>query len=112
MARLYANENFPFPAVEELRRLGHDVLTIHETGRANQAMPDIEVLRFAATERRTLLTLNRRHFIRLHEEFPDHAGIVVCSVDADFVGQARRIDAAISNEAALKGMLLRVNRAG
>lgn len=24
MARLYSNENFPFPAVEELRRLGHD----------------------------------------------------------------------------------------
>lgn len=112
MARLYANENFPFPAVEELRRLGHDVLTIHETGRANQAMPDTEVLRFAAGELRILLTLNRRHFIRLHEEFPDHAGIVVCSVDADFVGQARRIDAALSNQASFKGVLLRVNRAG
>ena len=24
MARLYANENFPFPVVEELRRLGID----------------------------------------------------------------------------------------
>lgn len=30
MARLYANENFPLPAVEELRRLGHDVLTTYE----------------------------------------------------------------------------------
>ena len=29
MARLYANENFPLPVVGELRRLGHDVLTIH-----------------------------------------------------------------------------------
>ena len=28
MARLYADENFPFPAVEALRRLGHDVLTM------------------------------------------------------------------------------------
>lgn len=112
MARLYANENFPLPAVEELRQLGHDVLTIHETGRANQAMPDIDVLRFAAAERRTLLTLNRRHFIRLHEEFSDHAGIVVCSVDADFVGQARRIDAAISHQASLLGLLLPVNRIG
>jgi len=28
MARLYSNENFPFPAVEELRCLGHDVMTI------------------------------------------------------------------------------------
>lgn len=30
MARLYANENFPLPVVEALRRLGHDVLTIQE----------------------------------------------------------------------------------
>jgi uncharacterized protein DUF5615 len=34
MARLYADENFPLPVVEELRRLGHDVLTIYETGQA------------------------------------------------------------------------------
>lgn len=32
MARLYSNENFPLQVVEELRRLGHDVLTIQETG--------------------------------------------------------------------------------
>ncbi|MCH8963229.1 MAG: DUF5615 family PIN-like protein, partial [Bacteroidetes bacterium] len=40
MARLYANENFPLPVVEELRRLGHHVLTIQETGKAEQAIPD------------------------------------------------------------------------
>ena len=40
MARLYSNENFPLPVVEELRRLGHSVLTIQETGKANQAVPD------------------------------------------------------------------------
>jgi hypothetical protein len=28
MARLYTNENFPRPAAEELRLLGHDVLTV------------------------------------------------------------------------------------
>jgi len=28
MARLYADENFPLPVVEELRQLGHDVLTM------------------------------------------------------------------------------------
>lgn len=27
MARLYANENFPYAVVRELRALGHDVLT-------------------------------------------------------------------------------------
>ena len=31
MARLYANENFPLPVVNELRRLGHDVLTTQDT---------------------------------------------------------------------------------
>lgn len=42
MARLYANENFPMPVVEELRRLGHDVLTMLEAGQTGQAMPDAE----------------------------------------------------------------------
>ena len=28
VARLYANENFPLPVVEELHRLGHDLVTI------------------------------------------------------------------------------------
>ena len=27
MARLYADEDFPFPVVERLRQLGHDILT-------------------------------------------------------------------------------------
>ena len=66
MAALYSNENFPLPSVLELRRLGHDVLTIQETGRADQAEPDEAVLAFAAEGRRILITLNRRHFIRLH----------------------------------------------
>ena len=65
MARLYANENFPLPVVEELRRLGHDVLTIHETRRAGQQVPDDEVLASATADGRAVLTLNRRHFITL-----------------------------------------------
>ena len=92
MARLYTNENFPLPTVEELRRLGHDVLTIHETGKAGLALADEDVLEFARTEQRALVTLNRKHFIRLHQEQPDHSGIVVCTFDLDFAGLARRID--------------------
>jgi len=67
MAAFYANENFPRPAVEALRLLGHNVLTIAETGRAGVGLPDEEVLAFAASEQRILLTFNRKHFIRLHE---------------------------------------------
>ena len=84
MARLYANENFPLPAVQELRRLGHDVLTIQQTGRAEQAVPDEEVLAFAKTQSRAVITLNRKHFARLHRQQPDHSGIIVCTFDPDF----------------------------
>ena len=32
MARFYANENLPEPVVAELRRLGHDVVTMRVGG--------------------------------------------------------------------------------
>lgn len=47
MARFYTNENFPIPIANQLRKFGHDVLTIQETGKANQALSDREVLVFA-----------------------------------------------------------------
>jgi hypothetical protein len=110
MARLYANENFPLPVVIELRRLGHDVLTVRESGKANRAVPDSEVLEFARAEKRSVLTLNRKHFIALPASTPGHAGIVVCTVDADFSGQAHRIHASLTLHADLSGQLVRVNR--
>jgi len=110
MAALYSNENFPRPAAVELRRLGHDVLTIQETGRADQAMPDEAVLAFAAGERCVLLTLNRRHFIRLHHAGYPHAGIIVCTFDPDFEAPAQRIHEALLSEPEMAGRLIRVNR--
>ena len=110
MARIYANENFPLPVVEELRRLGHDVLTTYESGKAEQRLPDDDVLAFATAEKRTLLTYNRRHFVRLHGEQPDHCGIVVCTVDSNSIALAHRIQATIQSNPKLDGQLLRVNR--
>jgi predicted nuclease of predicted toxin-antitoxin system len=110
MARLYSNENFPRQVVEALRRLGHDVLTIQETGKAGQRIPDEDVLAFAVADNRTILTLNRKHFIRLHNEQPVHAGIVVCTFDSDFVGQANRIHTAINAMITLANQLIRLNR--
>jgi hypothetical protein len=107
---LYANENFPLPVAVELRRLGHDVLTTSEAGKANIAVPDEEVLAFANSEQRALLTLNRRHFVRLHQTNINHAGIIACTFDLDFAGQALRVHTAIANRNRLDRQLLRINR--
>jgi hypothetical protein len=110
MARLFADENFPHPVVEALRRIGHNVLTIQEAGMANQRIPDDEILRFASAEKRSVLTTNRKHFIRLHNTSPDHAGIIACTVDLDFAGQAARIHEAVVEQDSLREKLIRINR--
>ena len=44
MVRLHADGDFALPVVLELRRLGHDVLTVQEAGRAGQRNGDANVL--------------------------------------------------------------------
>ena len=58
MARFLADENFPLPVVEELRQLGHDVVTIADIGRTGQSLPDEAILLLATADVRTLLTLS------------------------------------------------------
>ncbi len=108
MARLYADEQFPRETVLILRTLGHDVLTVQEAGKANQKIPDEEVLAFAANNQRAVVTLNRYDFIRLHAKQPNHAGIIACSENHDFAMLATRIDEAISSVETLTGKLIRV----
>jgi hypothetical protein len=110
VALLYADENFPLPVVEALRRLGHDVQTIQEAGRGGQRVPDDEVLGSASGEGRALLTINRRHFVRLHLDQVEHQGIIVCTYDPDFEAQAGRIHAALEATPHIAGQLIRVNR--
>jgi hypothetical protein len=108
--RFFADENFPQPAIERLRELGHDVLTVSESGHSGVAWPDESVLKYAVAEDRAILTLNRRHFIRLHSQFSDHSGIVVCLYQPDFHALAERIHAATAGTPSLHGQLVRVNR--
>lgn len=108
MARLYADEQFPRPVVEYLRRLGHDVLTVQAAG--NSGNPDLEVLSFAIADQRAVLTQNRRDFVKLHRFHPNHAGMVICSEDQDFTQLAERIHAALAAEESLQGKLIRVVR--
>ncbi len=110
MTALYSNENFPLPVVEELRRLGHDVLTIQEVGQSNQGVSDQALLIFAHANGRVLLTLNRKHFVALHNAGEPHSGIIACTYDPDSVGLARRIDTALREQGDVTGKLIRVNR--
>ena len=110
MADFYANENFPLPAVIHLRDLGHKVLTSQESGHANQRVSDEQVLRFASSQNRAVVTLNRVDFIRRHRNDKAHAGIVVCTVDADFRALAARIDRQIQEYNALDNQLIRVTK--
>ncbi|MDE0207656.1 MAG: DUF5615 family PIN-like protein [Candidatus Tectomicrobia bacterium] len=110
MADCYANENLPLPVVEALRQLGHNLLTTYESGKAGQAVPDEEILAFAGSESRIVLTLNRRHFIRLHRAAPNHSGIIVCTYDPDFEALANRIHEELQAYSDWAGRLVRINR--
>jgi hypothetical protein len=113
MARFYTNENIPLQVVTELRRLGHNVVTSLDAGMAKSAVPDAEVLAFAAANGRILLTHNRRHLLRLHQRSSaGHAGIVPRTFDPDFCRQAQRIDDAVRAEPEMASKLVRVNRLG
>src|SRR5437660_239626 len=93
MAFLYADENFRYSVVEQLRLLSHDVLTVREAGR--QGGTDAQVLAFATQAGRAVLTFDRRDFIRLHLQSTAHAGIVVCT-DDEAVALAVRIHVAVT----------------
>jgi hypothetical protein len=110
LALLYADENFPTPTVEALRRLGHDVLTAGEAGQASQGIPDADVLTFAHARGRAVLTHNRKDFRSLHSSGRPHSGLVLCTEDTDFAALAGRIDSALSTQASLAGCLVRVVR--
>ncbi|MBE9066032.1 DUF5615 family PIN-like protein [Leptolyngbya cf. ectocarpi LEGE 11479] len=108
MAALYANEQFPRRVVEFLRSLDHDVLTVQEAN--NRGLSDDQVLAFATSENRAVLTLNRKDFIKLHRANSDHAGIIVCSRDDNWQRQADRIHKAVSLFDSLNSQLVRVNK--
>jgi len=107
---LYADENFPLRVVEELRRLGLDVLTAFEDGRANQSLTDQLILIRATELGRAIVTLNRRDFKRLHLQILQHAGIIICTEDPDRLGQAQRIIESITDAGELQGRLIRIYR--
>lgn len=106
--QLYADEDFPLGVVEELRRLGHDVLTAQEDNRRNT--PDPDILARAHTLGRAVLTHNRRHFQRLDRQGDPHSGILTATQDpGNHIGLASRVDAALAGRSPGR-WCIRVNR--
>jgi hypothetical protein len=94
--QFYADEDFPLGTVEELRRIGHDVLTAHDDGRANRKISDQEVLERAHELDRAPFTHNRGDFKRLHLQGLVHSGVLSATQDPNNpVALATRIDVAV-----------------
>ena len=108
MALLYADENFDFGVVVELRRMGHDVRTVQEANA--QGRDDETVLADASAEGRAVLTFNRKDFFRLHRQSTAHAGVVACTYDPDAIALAERIHRAVTSAGVTTGHCLRVTR--
>ena len=83
---------------------------MYEDDKANQSLTDEEVLTIARDKSRALLTINRRHFIQLHRRDPNHSGIIVCTFDPNFVGQAQRIADALRDRTTLENELIKIYR--
>ena len=107
MARLYSDEDFSRRVTEQLRKLGHDVLSVQDAGQMGRE--DELVLAFAVQSDRAVVTFNGWDFVRLHRE-NSHAGIIVCTRDNEIEHLANRIHAAITQQATLRGKLIRVYR--
>lgn len=110
MVRFYADEQFPRDVTIGLRSLGYDVLTVQEAGQGNQKIPDDEVLAFATSCDRAVLTLNRSDFIQLHRQSDLHSGIIACTENPDFDRLTIKIHEAVAQFNSLQGQLIRIYR--
>ncbi len=110
MIKLYADENFELPVVKRLREKGYDVLTTREAEKDNQRIPDEDVLNFAISQNRAVITLNYNHFKNLHKQVKTHRGIIICSRNDDWDIFADCIDIALRNEESIEGTLIWINR--
>ncbi len=106
--QFYSDENFPLRTVRELRNLGHEVLTAFDDGRANQKIPDEEVLARATELGKAVLTHNRMDFKRLHAKNREHFGIIICTENKDRLELAQRIHEKVSEYETLEGELIRI----
>jgi predicted nuclease of predicted toxin-antitoxin system len=107
--QFYSNENFPLVMVNLLRAEEYDVLTSYDAGQANQGIPDDQVLQYATSTKRILITENRQDFIDLHRTVPHHAGIIIFKHGRDYAGKIKAMNDFITEDGqSLENRLLRI----
>ena len=86
--RLYTDEMIPARLAAALRRLGYDVVSCRDVGRANRAIPDEDQLDYAAQDGRAILTFNMVDYVTLDQTWKatgrQHYGIIVSPAIDDF----------------------------
>ncbi len=100
--------------LEMLRADGHDILTISEIGATG--MLDASVMELARVQQRVLLTRNCNDFLAIHQENPEHSGILAIYQDADpmknmsYAAIVKAIDNLQNTELSLKGQFVVLNQ--
>lgn len=79
MIKLYLDEDVPEAVAVALRLRGYDVTTVSESGR--KGLTDVEQIKYASSEDRTLFTHNIADFCKTHSDFTkrrhEHSGIIL-----------------------------------
>ena len=99
---LLLDEMFSDDIAEQLRAMGHDVISI-VADPALVGLPDEQVLAYAATAGRTLVTANIKDFVPLDSRYraagQPHAGLILVSTKA--FPQSRGFPSAITASLAM-----------
>jgi len=116
--RFLLDEDLPPAVAAGARRLGLDVVSVHEIGRAGQAISDEDQRSFAFEQGRAIVTFNRADYQALDAQWRrldrQHAGIVWCSeriIPRRAIGDLiRALEAAAGQYAVLDNVCLPLTR--
>jgi hypothetical protein len=109
MAKLIARDDFPLPVIEELRRFGHDVVTVPSGALRSAPLDPAAPLRSPDARRRIWLSLDPDQSASAHRAAPGHSGIVSVKPGKNYAGLAQRIHDALKAHARISRQLILVD---